>query len=71
MLGLTTPKQTKRKPVKKIRRCLNPDNKQLLIDSMFSPRTKLSANDDTADSTAPSRVDSSSKCGGVSSETSN
>ena len=66
-LGLTTPKQTKRKPVKKIRRCLNPDNKQLLIDSMFSPRTKLGANDDTADSTASTGLDSSSRCGGVSS----
>ena len=45
--GFSTPQQTKRKPVKKIRRCLNPDNKQLLINSMFSPRADLSTRNDT------------------------
>ena len=45
--GFSTPQQTKRKPVKKIRRCLNPDNRQLLINSMFSPRADLSARNDT------------------------
>ena len=52
--SLPTPKQTKRKPVKKIRRCLNPDNRQLLIKSMFSPRADLSARNNTTSSAEPS-----------------
>ena len=49
--SLKTPTMSQKRQYRKVKRCLNPDKKQLLITSSFSPKLKPSRDADTVDST--------------------
>ena len=59
--SLKTPTTSQKRQYRKIKRCLNPDKKQLLITSSFSPKPRPSGDADTVDSTSLINSDNTPK----------